>query len=509
MTMSKEELQKKQLALSVKVNSLASGTLLLNMRYMAKAMSRLRQVPYEGSYRCDGLTISYDPSHLLDRYKQGERLPVHDYLHMLLHCVFRHWHIGNSMDSVLWNAACDIAAEAVIMQTAADFCDNDDLPEKAAVILELSDKVKPFTAEKLYAYFTASEISEEEARKYSSVFSVDDHSCWYHDPPKTPEEDDDDEIMFISPEFRDKEEDPQPENDDDIGRGGNDDKDQSGDREQEEDPGDGDEPPSSDEDTSLEDYLEKERQRKQEQLDEMWKELSKEIQSELENFGADAGKDSRYLVQQLQHLNRERYDYGAFLRRFAVSGEVMRADLDAFEPGFYSYGLSLYGNVALIEPPEYKETHLVRDFVIAIDTPGSVQGELVQSFMQKTYNILKSTESFFTKVNIFIIQCDTEVREAVQVTSQAELDGYIAKMELKGLGGTDFRPAFECVDELRKNGRLGRLKGMVYFTDGMGTFPEQRPAYDTAFAFIGEAPENVPPWAIKLVLEEEDITDDR
>ena len=187
----------------------------------------------------------------------------------------------------------------------------------------------------------------------------------------------------------------------------------------------------------------------------------------------------------------------------------MHADLDAYEPGFYSYGLSLYGNVALIEPPEYKETYLIRDFVIAIDTSGSVQGKTVQRFMQKTYNILKSTESFFTKVNIFIIQCDTLVMDAVQITSQSEFDRYLAAMELKGFGGTDFRPVFDYVDELCKNGRLTRLKGMIYFTDGYGTFPEHKPMYDTVFAFLEEPSEFVPPWAIKLILTEEDIIDDK
>ena len=36
----------------------------------------------------------------------------------------------------------------------------------------------------------------------------------------------------------------------------------------------------------------------------------------------------------------------------------------------------------------------IREFVIAIDTSGSVAGETVQRFVQKTYTILKSTESF-------------------------------------------------------------------------------------------------------------------
>lgn len=31
-------------------------------------------------------------------------------------------------------------------------------------------------------------------------------------------------------------------------------------------------------------------------------------------------------------------------------------------------------------------------------------GEQVQAFLQKTYNILQSTESFFSRINVHIIQ---------------------------------------------------------------------------------------------------------
>ena len=59
-------------------------------------------------------------------------------------------------------------------------------------------------------------------------------------------------------------------------------------------------------------------------------------------------------------------------------------------------------------------------------------------------------------------------------------------MELKGLGGTDFRPVFDYVETLRQSGSLTALKGLIYFTDGEGAFPEKKPPYDTVFAFVGE-----------------------
>ena len=134
-------------------------------------------------------------------------------------------------------------------------------------------------------------------------------------------------------------------------------------------------------------------------------------------------------------------------------GETMKVNDDEFDYIFYSYGMQLFDRqMPLIEPLEYKDDKRIKEFVIAIDTSGSVQGDLVQKFLNKTYNILKQEESFFTKINLHIVQCDTEITEDKKITNQEEFDEYIANMTLKGFGGTDFRPVFEYVDGLLHNG---------------------------------------------------------
>ena len=149
----------------------------------------------------------------------------------------------------------------------------------------------------------------------------------------------------------------------------------------------------------------------------------------------------------------------------------------------------------------------IKEFVIAIDTSGSVSGELVQKFVQKTYNILKQEESFFTKINLHIIQCDADIQEDAKITSQEEFDHYLATMTLRGFGGTDFRPVFDYVEQLRQAREFINLKGLIYFTDGFGTFPEQKPDYHTAFVFVNDEYRvpDVPPWAIRLILESTEI----
>ena len=116
-------------------------------------------------------------------------------------------------------------------------------------------------------------------------------------------------------------------------------------------------------------------------------------------------------------------------------------------------------------------------------------------------------ESFFTKINLHIIQCDADIQEAVKITNQHEFDEYMKNMKIHGLGGTDFRPVFEYVGQLRNNKEFSNLKGLIYFTDGYGAYPERKPDYDTAFVFVDDEYNNpdVPPWAIKLVLQRDEI----
>ena len=246
------------------------------------------------------------------------------------------------------------------------------------------------------------------------------------------------------------------------------------------------------------------------QVKQFWERVSNQVQMDLEVFSKQQGDKAGNMLQNLHSVNREKYDYTAFLKKFAVSGEAMKVNEDEFDYIYYTYGLEHYANMPLIEPLEYKEVRRIRDFVIAIDTSGSVVGEEVQMFLQKTYNILMQEDAYFSKVNIHIIQCDAEIQEDAVITNRKEFDEYLKKMTIRGLGGTDFRPVFRYVDQLIKEKRFRNLKGLIYFTDGYGTFPEHRPSYTTAFLFVEDEydiPE-VPPWAIKLVLQHEDITGD-
>ena len=219
--------------------------------------------------------------------------------------------------------------------------------------------------------------------------------------------------------------------------------------------------------------------------------------------------ESDYAVR-LREKQRLRAQYGIREAQLQRVFEEPRLDPDEFDLGYYSYGLRTYGNLPLIEPLESRESKKIRDFVIVIDTSESTSGELVKAFLKETFGLLKTGESFFAKCNIAVMQCDDAVRDLTFLHSTDELDRFAACLTLTGGGGTDFRPAFAKIEELRRDGTLRDLQGVLYFTDGKGTYPTRRPPYETAFLFLetGTPPPDTPPWAMRLVLSPEEFLPD-
>ena len=232
-----------------------------------------------------------------------------------------------------------------------------------------------------------------------------------------------------------------------------------------------------------------------------WEKIGRLAKTELKAF-ARRKSGTGSLEKNLEEATKERYDYGEILRRFAVPGEEMAVSDEEFDYVYYTYGLSHYGNLPLIEPLEYRESRKVKEFVIAIDTSASCSGSAVGKFLRRTYDILKDAESFFTKINVHIVQCDSQVQQDTRIACQEDLEDFLGKGRLAGGGATDFRPVFAYVEQLREQGEFENLKGLIYFTDGYGVYPERPPEYQVIFAFL-EEDENripVPPWSMKVVV---------
>ena len=95
--------------------------------------------------------------------------------------------------------------------------------------------------------------------------------------------------------------------------------------------------------------------------------------------------------------------------------------------------------------------------------------------------MISDQESFFRKMNVYVIQCDCYVQQVVRIQSEEEWMRYIENLVIEGRSGTDFRPVFQYVEKLRREKKFRRLRALFYFTDGDGIYPEEKPPYETAF----------------------------
>ncbi|MBO5543495.1 MAG: hypothetical protein J5949_02555 [Oscillospiraceae bacterium] len=253
-------------------------------------------------------------------------------------------------------------------------------------------------------------------------------------------------------------------------------------------------------DHGLWDLEEKQERERSERQNQNWQDAASRSKTAMDSLLSKKGEGGENVLEQLSVAARDDVDYRKFLRRFAAPREVLHADADAFDYIYYTYGLQHYGNMPLIEPPETREEMRIEDFVIAIDTSMSTSGILVRQFLASTYAILRTADTFTRKLNIHILQCDNEIRSDQTITSMDELRRYMEDLPLSGGSATDFRPVFDHVDQLVAAGSFTRLRGLLYFTDGMGIYPTKRPDYETAFILLEEPPLSVkiPPWAIRI-----------
>ena len=436
----------------------ARSDLFLSMRYLDLAIFALapeasNKIEILGT---DGDKLYYSGEGLIEEYKKNERQINRDLLHSIFHCLYRH--LSNSVkyegkDGIYWDIACDIAVEYLIDGLDVSALNTIVSRYRTYIYKRLSLELEIFTAEGIYKQLKEWDISDADFKIMYKVFKTDDHGYW-----------------------------ARPQNNNDQPQGG----------------AEGRNNPSG----KPEGIANAE---KAKDINDKWKDISERTTSEANRQLRGSG-DERLLLN-LKAANRRRYNYGEFLKRFAVYGEEVKPDPDSFDYGFYTYGLSLYGNMPIIEPLEYKEVKKVNDFAVVVDTSASCSGEVIEKFLRQTFTLLKGRESFFRKVNIHIIQCDSKVQKDIAVDSLEHIDNIFNSFEVTGFGGTDFRPAFEYVDELIKTGKFKNLKGLIYFTDGEGIYPEKPTAYDTAFVFFKDHYFDAEPpgWAIKIILDEDDL----
>ena len=512
-------------------------SMLIDLRFLEPAFTQIRAKEHPGTlFAVDGATLYFDAGGVVRSFAEEPNRIVRDYMHMVLHCLFRHPFSGPSFSAAHWDLACDVAVEGCLSELGLSSlsCRRESL--QRATYARLCEGLPYVTAETLYYRFLDEGMGEQEAIEARRVFFVDDHAFWLRgsksahagassgggaSPSPTGERERGGDAAQDAGEYADDNVVPNPfadnsqappfENDDvlasllmSLSSGGR--------PEESNDVHDGcgeggvpspdlvasgrPEPQQRTRPVSY-DFLD-------ETMLDRWREIALRADVSLDDFSQLWGSHGGDFSMALKRANVERVDYGEFLRRFVSRDEELSINDEEFDYVYYCYGLDMFGNMPLVEPLEYTDDGRIRDFVIAIDTSASTKGDTVASFVERTYAILQESGLFSDELNIYLIQCDAQVQDVARIRNRADVDAYLESLELKGFGGTDFRPVFSYVNELVETGELSRLKGLLYFTDGKGAYPRVKPKYDVAFVLTDEAyieEPDVPPWAMRVRLD--------
>lgn len=410
----------------------------------------------------NGNVFYYSAKDICKRYKENKNQITRLLLHSLLHCALLHIYNTDFKNQRLWNLACDICVEKIINDAKLPCSETEKSATQNNIIKSLSEKIKNFTAENIYYYLTTAEGLD----LYKDLFFLDNHKIWYENTLFSI--DDDEETVEIEARSIYKMEDDRKG---DSKSGGN--------------------------------TLTQFSNTNAENPEDAWREITRQMIGDLDTFPSQMGTNMGESLQILGAVTREEYDYSELLKKFIETDETLEINDDEFDYIYYTYGLKLYENIPLIEPLEYSENGKIKKLVIAIDTSGSVKGEIVEGFIKKTYSILNSIDFFKTNSEIHIIQCDAVIQDVTIIKSPSELEDYMNNLVLHGFGGTNFTPVFQYVDELYEKESKKEINGLIYFTDGDGIFPEKMPPYKNVFVIHdnGFDKKRFPIWATPLYID--------
>lgn len=181
------------------------------------------------------------------------------------------------------------------------------------------------------------------------------------------------------------------------------------------------------------------------------KELTQEIESALRQGGIYAGKVGGDMLRSVKSMLEPKVDWREVLRRF-VRTSLKDRDSPSWRKAHKNY---LWQDVILPSIVGKRMKHLV----IAMDTSGSIQGEMLSLFMGELNKVVTTTNPD----RVDVLYWDTEV--AGHETHKGAAKSIVSKTKPKGGGGTN--P--DCVPAFMLSKKLEKADALVVLTDGYMT----------------------------------------
>lgn len=200
------------------------------------------------------------------------------------------------------------------------------------------------------------------------------------------------------------------------------------------------------------------------------------IKSQMKKYGRGAGN-----VQVLVNakVDKEK-NYEELIRECLNLNMSSGENPDSIDRMMYQYGFDLYENVALIEPMEEDEMPQVRTIGIAIDTSGSCNGDVAQKFLGVLGAVFQDAARYLTNSEVYLFECDDAIQKEECLDGREIDEQTFQSRNMYGWGGTSFTPVFERMNELQQEKQI-KFDALLYLSDGIGEYPEQKPEYPTYF----------------------------
>ncbi len=151
------------------------------------------------------------------------------------------------------------------------------------------------------------------------------------------------------------------------------------------------------------------------------------------------------LIHRLMHIEPPKFDWKAYLRRFAGNSSVV-----------YTKKLRRKYNKRYAANPGLK-IKFKNHILVGVDTSGSVNNDELKEFFSELTHMHK------TGHKITVAQCDTRLNSVQEFNPRKD-------WEIHGRGGTSFQPVIDYYNENK-----GQYTALIYLTDGEAYAPENCP----------------------------------
>ena len=196
---------------------------------------------------------------------------------------------------------------------------------------------------------------------------------------------------------------------------------------------------------------------KAKELSDKWKEILTSTIQTAKLRGKGGGK----FIEKLGELLEPPLDLDALLDKytteFCLSDESIRADKRYLA----------YHDICITGMEDEQHGTLV----FVKDTSGSINKDILESVV----SIVQGASTKLRPRRLIVMDVDAEVQHVEEFGPHDEIPA-----EAKGRGGTDFRPAFDFIENNLEEARV-----VIYFTDGYGVFPEEEPSIPTLWVTYG------------------------